>query len=377
MAKVHFTKAVIEAITPTDRNQTFTDDQTRGFTLIVTPNGVKTFYFTRKFKGRVERKLLGRFPEMTIVIARERAAQLHVQYDAGINVAEAVRRERKELTLDAFFELYYRDHSLLRNRRPEVVRYHYERYLAPIWGRSRLSQIKRADVRENHRRIGRNGTMRTANKVVGLLRAIFNKALAWEYFDAVNPAQYIERFPEQSRDRFLEASELARWHAGLAQEAIIYQDFFCLLLYTGARKSELLSMRWGDVSIEDQRWRIPDSKTGEPRRVMLAKPALAILRRRFDERHFKDTWVFPGRKSPEKHLVEVKRAWDRVLTRAGIENLRIHDLRRTHGSWMLEGGADVVTIGSVLGHKDVASTLVYARSGTNSAPACGEHCAAA
>ena len=361
VAKIHFIKALIEAIEPTDKIQTFTDDQTRGFTLIVTPKGAKTFYLTRKYNDRVERNKLGRFPETSIVIARERAAKLHLQYDGGINAAEAKRKERAELTLDEFFEVYYREHSLLHNRRPDVVKDHYRWYVAPLFGRTRLSKILRTDVAQHHRDIGRSGRERTANKMASQLRAIFNKAIAWEYFDGPNPAQHIDRFREYSRDRFLSKSELDRFHQGLRKEDVLYRDFFMLLLYTGARKSEMLNMCWRDVQLEDEVWRIPDTKNGEPRRVVLAGPSIAILQRRIEQRHVNDRWVFPSAIKPSQHVVEVKRAWERVLNRAGIENLRIHDLRRTHASWMLEGGADMVIIGKALGHKDIASTLVYAR----------------
>ncbi len=360
MAKMHFTKQVIENIVPTEKNQSFTDDQVRGLTLIVTPKGVKTFYLTRKFNGKVERNKLGRFPETSLAIARERAAKLHLRYDAGINVAETQRRAREELTLDAFFSIYFRDHSMLHNKRPNDAKYHYNRYLAPKFGQKKLSQISRSQVMEHHLELGRAGHERAANKAASQLRAIYNKALAWEYFEGMNPAQHIQRYRERSRDRFMSAAELGRFHRGLSHESDLIRDFFLLLLYTGARKSEMLSMRWADIDLDAGLWRIPDTKNGDPRRVVLATVALQILHRRRNQ-PVVCAWVFPSPADLNKHLVDVKRAWLRILTRAGIEDLRIHDLRRTHGSWMLANGADPLVIGKALGHKDLASTLVYAR----------------
>lgn len=364
MAKLHFTKALIEAIEPTDKLQSFTDDQTRGLTLKVTPNGVKTFYFTKRFRGRIESTKLGRFPETTLAKARAKIARLRSQYDDGISPVEEKQKARAELTLNAFFEVYFTDHCQVHNKRPEYARYSYERYIKPTLGRKRLSEIRRNDVAVMHRDLGRDGRHRTANKAQGLLRAILNKAIAWEYLNGENPAQHIQRFREYSRDRFLSAKEVERFHEALAEEADpTIRDFFLMLLYTGARKTETLTMAWVDVGLDSEVWRIPDTKNQEPRRVVLAGPAMVILRRRMEVQSQIDPhgeWVFPGRVHG-KHFADPKKAWERVLSRAGIEDLRMHDLRRTHASWMLEGGADLTVIGKALGHKDFASTLVYAR----------------
>lgn len=364
MAKLHFTKALIEALEPTDRLQSFTDNQTRGLTLKVTPAGVKTFYLTKKFKGRTETTKLGRFPETTLAMARHRLAKLQQQYDAGISPAEEKRQERAELRLTEFFEIYYRDHCEIHNRRPDYARYTYERYVAPTLGHKKLSQITRSDVAAMHREFGRSGHPRTANKAQGLLRAILNKAIAWEYLQGTNPAQHIERFKEVSRDRFMSRGEVARFHEALAQESdSTLRDYFLVLLYTGARKTEALRMAWADVDLEHEVWRIPETKNGDARRVVLAGPTMAILNRRHEARERDNPyhpWVFPGRVSGNP-LTDPKRAWERIKDRANLEDLRIHDLRRTHASWMLEGGADLTVIGKALGHKDFESTLVYAR----------------
>ena len=122
-------------------------------------------------------------------------------------------------------------------------------------------------------------------------------------------------------------------------------------------------MAWIDVDFDTEIWRIGDTKNQEPRRVVLSGPAVVVLQRRQAHRAAVDPtnpWVFPGR-IHGRPFTEPKRAWERILERADIQDLRIHDLRRTHGSWMLEGGADLMVIGKALGHKDYSSTLVYAR----------------
>jgi integrase len=139
----------------------------------------------------------------------------------------------------------------------------------------------------------------------------------------------------------------------------VIRDLIYVLLFTGARKSEVLTMRWRDVDLQAGDWRVPEPKNREPRRVALAGAARSILQRRLANAS-SSLWVFPG-KDPAKHVVDIKRAWERIRDHAGIEDLRVHDLRRTLGSWLLAGGADLVTIQKALGHKDFSSTLVYAR----------------
>lgn len=358
MAKHHFTKSWIESIESTDRLQSFTDDQVRGLTLKVTPNGVKTFYLVKRFEGNLESTKLGRFPETTLKIARERAAKLHLQYDAGVNPAEEKRRERSELTLDAFFKIYHRDHCRLRNR-TDYSKYTYENYIQPFLGRKKLSQIRRSDVSEMHTALGKGGKKRTANKAHTVIRAMLNKAIAWEYLEGANPAEHVQRFREQSRDRFMSKAEAERFQEALSQEPDdTIRDYFAILLYTGARKTETLKMRWDQIDFDAATWRIPDPKNGEPRLVSLAQVAMTILKRR--QKLHDSTWVFPGRKRGH-HLTEPKKAWERILERAEIDDLHIHDLRRTLGSWLRSAGADLQVIGKVLGHKDYQSSLIYSR----------------
>lgn len=359
MAKVHFTKSFIETVEPGEKRLTFTDDKSRGLTLLVTPKGVKTFYLTRKFRNRVERTLLGHYPELSLVEAKSKAARFQVQYDAGINPNEAKRRARAEPTLDELFEIYYQDHCLIRNRRPEGVRNNYRCYLTRPLGHRKISTITRTEIKDLMRKHSDHGQKRTGNIMHGLIRAMFNKAIAWEYMEGPNPAIHIERYPEKSRDRFLSAEELVRFHKALLKEPDeTIRDCIYTLLLTGVRRSNAFTMQWSHVDFDQAVWRIPDTKNGSPHRVVLSPEMMEILKRR--RKTARSLFVFPG-SGQTGHLVDIKRAWMRLLDRAGIEDLRVHDLRRTFGSWMLADGQSLSVIGKALGHKDIQSTMVYAR----------------
>ena len=129
-------------------------------------------------------------------------------------------------------------------------------------------------------------------------------------------------------------------------------------LLTGARRANVLSMSWEDVNLQRGTWTIPRTKNGEAHTVPLVGEAIAILTVR--KSSSEGPWVFPG-PGATGHLVEPKKAWARILRRAGIENLRIHDLRRSLGSWQAATGANLSIIGKTLAHKNVSTTAIYAR----------------
>jgi len=179
-------------------------------------------------------------------------------------------------------------------------------------------------------------------------------------FNGANPAKGVKRFKEEKRDRFLTADELPAFFAALASEPnTMFKDFFLLTILTGARRANMESMAWADIDLEAEFWRIPTTKSGVPVVVPLVAPALAILRQRRKAANG-SPWVFPA-PSKTGHLVEPWACWRRILKRAKLADLRIHDLRRSLGSWMAIGGASLPIIGKSLGHTQASTTAVYAR----------------
>jgi integrase len=136
------------------------------------------------------------------------------------------------------------------------------------------------------------------------------------------------------------------------------RDYFEISLYTGARKSNVLAMRWEDVDLDLAIWRIPMTKNKESHLVPLTGPAVEILRRRSESG--KTGWVFPGRMK-DCHLVEPKRVWYKLIKDAGVEDLRVHDLRRTLASYMAITNHSLPIIARALGHKSTQSTQIYSR----------------
>jgi len=234
------------------------------------------------------------------------------------------------------------------------------------WGGRRLSEIDSGEVVTLHAKIGEKHGRYAANRVLALLRAMFNFALSphesvkWK---GINPTAGVRKFTEKSRDRFITPEEMPAFFHALGEEEETVRDYFWLALLTGARKSNLLEMRWDQLTVEGM-WRIPETKSGEVVVLPLVQQAQNILRAR-RERYGHQPWVFPG---PGKagHLVEVRKAWLRICRRAGLQDLRIHDLRRTLGSWQALSGASEIIIGKSLGHAAGSkATAVYARLGVD------------
>jgi len=181
--------------------------------------------------------------------------------------------------------------------------------------------------------------------------------LGWE---GTNPAHGVKKFKEKSRDRFLHSDELPRFFESLdKEENDTIRDYIYVSLFTGVRKSNVLAMQWDDLHFERQEWLVPKTKNGESLRVHLVESVITLLKNRL-ERYGRREWVFEG-SGKTGHLMEPKKGWKRVLTRANLKDVRLHDLRRTLGSWQAATGANSYMIGQSLGHKSPQSTAIYAR----------------
>jgi integrase len=219
--------------------------------------------------------------------------------------------------------------------------------------------IRKIDIAQKHVDVGEKHGVYAANRVLALLRAMFNMA-GDIGFVGENPAKGIKKFPEEKRDRFLHGDELREFFTALAEEPNpLIRDFFFVCLLTGARRANVQAMAWGDVDLELALWRIPDTKSGQPIVLPLVGPVVAILQARHEGRGSAQ-WVFPSY-GTTGHLVEPKAAWKRLVTRAGLQDVRPHDLRRSIGSWMAIGGSGLPIIGKMLGHTQQSTTQIYAR----------------
>ena len=250
------------------------------------------------------------------------------------------------------------------------------RHIKPLLGRKKAKDVTRSDIQRFmqdvavgktacdektgiHGRAIVEGGKGTSTRTVGLLGGIFTFAVDRGICTA-NPMHGVKRYKDHKNERFLSTKELGSLGLGLSvmEEVGVISPIMAgavrLLLLTGCRKSEVLSLKWDYVDVERGYLRLPDSKTGE-KVVALGSPALRVLT---DLPQISE-WVFPAT-TGEGHCVGLPRAWEAVREWCGLEDVRLHDLRHSFASVGAVGGDSLLVIGALLGHQDAKTTSRYA-----------------
>lgn len=361
--KFNFTKVTLQNLPIPSSNKRiyYYDTKMRGLALRVTSSNIKAFVVYRWVNGKPERITLGRFPDLTIEQARKKAAEVNAVIATGKNPREEIKLAKSESTFEELFNYYLENFSKVHKMKTyKKEKQKYDRFLIK-WRNYKLSEITTTKITELHAEIGNHNGRYEANRVLALLSIVFNKAKEWGYYSNENPAKGIKKFEEQERERFLHPDELPRFFQALEEEPNkIIRDYIFISLLTGARRANVLSMQWKDISFEGREWKLIETKNGKPQTIPLMEEAINLLTQRKILAPKNNPYVFPsfGRTG---HLAEPKRGWQRILDRANIKDLRLHDLRRTFGSWQARTGSSLTIIVKSLNHKSPVSTAIYAR----------------
>ena len=325
----------------------------------MTPVGSKTFYCYKWVDGRPQRIRLGKFPDVSIDAARDAVAEMTGEIAKGQDPAAQRRARRESPTLQDLFDHWWKIHSKPHKKTWADDKRIFDLYLGKHRNR-RLAKITKADVQRWHTRLADERGPYQANRVRALLSAMYGTAGDLGY-DGPNPCTGVKKFHEESRERFLQPDEMRTFFEALVEEEPLWRDYFLLLLFSGARRSNVARMSWKDVDLERAVWYLPgkQTKNSMPTVVVLPEPAVAILtvRREADPR---GQWVFRS-KVRDGPIADPRNAWERVRGRSGLKDLRMHDLRRSLGSWQAAMGTSLTIIGKSLGHRDHKATEVYAR----------------
>jgi integrase len=369
-----FTPASIAAIKPLAKRVTYRDTDVPALGLQVNPGGYRSFFWYSKTNGRPRWRQIGTPENVTVAQARDKARALTGKLTAwklnDYQGPDPFAEPECAMTIGALIESYVSRRIREQAKRPEAaekrMRWVADRYLRD-WKSKRLADVARRDVMKLHETIGQSSGHIMANRTIETLRTLFNFARDKEMFDGDNPAARIEKFYEKKRKRYLQPTELAKLAHALRDEPNQdLADFVRLSLHLGARKSDVLAMRWADLSLTDNGplWNVPETtKSEEPYVIPLTPEAGAILTRRLRAREGDCQFVFPSPRGG--HRVDLKKAWAKLLERAGLADADVtqHDLRRTFASYQAGLGASLHIVGKSLGHSDTASTQVYARLG--------------
>ncbi|MBU6339170.1 MAG: tyrosine-type recombinase/integrase [Rickettsiales bacterium] len=365
--QINFTKSIIEKLPiPKSGLDYYKDSKERGLSLYITSKGVITFFVRKRIGGKDSRVIIGGFPEISVENARKMTLRIKSDVAQGINPNFEKDKLKQEITFDELFYEFMERYS----KKQKATWKQDEREINRLcgqWFKRKISTITSQEIRIFHEKLGDQNGIYLANRMLDRIRVIYNKAIEWGY-DGENPTNNIKKFKEQSRDRFIQPDELPRFFKALEKEENnIAKDYIYISLYTGARRNNVLSMRWEQINFTTKEWRIPKTKNGDPQTVPLIDDVIKILKARKENNKnlelndSQSLWVLPSKTSQSGHLEEPKKAWKRILEKAQIEDLRLHDIRRTLGSYQTIAGASDSVVGKTLGHKSKAATAVYAR----------------
>ncbi len=377
------TKRTVDALKlpPAGSEIVLWDTTIKGFGLRVRSSGVKTYIFQYRMAGGrkslLEKYTIDKHGSITPDKARERAEKLTDMVRQGINPKTEQNKERESITVSELCDLYLVEGCSTKKLSTIVTdRGRIERHIKPILGRMKAKDVTRADVQKFmhdvaagktacdiktglHGRAIVEGGKGTATRTVGLLGGIFSFAVDRDASPA-NPVRGVKRYKDHTNERFLtdrETTALGETLAAMEKAKAIsplHAGAIRLLLLTGCRKSEILSLKWDYVDFDRGYLRLPDSKTRE-KTIPIGAPVLQILSNipRYSE------WVFPAA-SGNGYSTGLPKIWERVRDKAGLKDVRLHDLRHSFASFGAAAGDSLLVIGKILGHKDSKTTSRYA-----------------
>ncbi|NKW71908.1 tyrosine-type recombinase/integrase [Rhodobacteraceae bacterium R_SAG10] len=368
--KAKLTKRNVDSFGAEAARYMVVDSEIPGFRLRVTPKGKKSFYFRYRVGGgrgaTIREPKIGDFGQVTPDQARQIAAEWSAEVRQGGDPGGTRQKHRGAPRMNDLFDRYLDDHARL-HKKPSSVEQDemlLRKYLRPSLGSKRVSEVVRADIINWHRSLAQ--IPYRANRGIALLSKAFNLAEAWGWrTDGSNPCRHVKKYKEQARRRYLSQQELSRLGEALsrAEKGELEKSFsqyvvavIRLLVLTGARRGEILSLRWDYVNFERACIELPDSKTGE-KDIHLSPAALQILSTL--PRKEENPYVIVGGKAG-KHLVNLKDPWGIIRKAAGLDDVRLHDLRHSFASVGARAGMSLPVIGALLGHRETATTARYA-----------------
>lgn len=353
------TLALISRLKP---GETIWDSDVKGFGVRYRRTTI-TYVFKKRINGQQTWLTIGRHGSpWTPETARKKALTLAADAAAGINGSEVRRIEGAKPTFADAIDQFIAEHG---TKIKPSTREEYERlirlYLKPAFGKLKLDALTRAHIAKAH--ASWSDKPRAANHAL----AVLSKFMSWcddhgLIVENSNPCTRIKKYKEHTRERYLSNDEIAALLALLAQleasgeETVFTVAAFRLLLLTGARLSEITTLKWDYVDLDNALLRLPDSKTGK-KVIRLNVPALQVLSAL--PRVEGNPYVIAGHR-PGAHVINLQKPWRRIRAQAGLADVRIHDLRHSFASVAINNGASLAMVGKLLGHTRPETTARYA-----------------
>jgi len=359
MAKL--TKRSVDALRPRDKDYFIWDSEIIGFGIRVMRSGAKTYQAQYRKGGRTRRVSLGRHGNITAEQARLKAREIMGLVAKGENPAEKISQHRRGSTVAALCERFFTAHVMERCKPSTQGEYRraLNLFIKPAIGAFKVVDVERRDIADLHHR--HRATPYQANRTLGVLSKMFNLAEVWGLRpDGSNPCRHVPKYREEKRERFLTPGELQRLGQVLAEveqegsETPFIVAAFRLLILTGCRLGEIQTLKWEYIT--PRHMELPDSKTGA-RRIPLPQAAREVLDAL--PRYAGNAYIIAG-KIEGRFATDLQHPWRRIRGRAGLPEVRIHDLRHTYASIAVSSGMPIQMVGRLLGHSQLQTTMRYA-----------------
>ena len=333
------------------------DSAIKGFGIRISPSGRKSFIINwRNNEGRQGRKVIGVHGKITTEQARQLAQKYFYQISQG---EEPRRNAQANPTFSEFSKMYMDEYSIKHKavKTFENENYMLNKHILPVFGKRRIKDITKREIEKFHSCFENNKS--NANRILSLVSHIFTKALEWDYIE-LHPALGIKRNKEEKRSRYLSTDEIKRL-------LDVLDDYpnknishaLKIILFTGSRRGEVLGATWNQFNFEKKTWTKPMQKTKQRRTeyIPINDETLTVLTEM--KKTINSIFLFPS-DSKEGHMLDFKNSWKNICKLAKLDDVRVHDLRHTYASLLINNGISLSVIGRLLGHKDVSTTARYA-----------------
>lgn len=378
------TQRLVEQASSVERETFVWDTDVPGFGLRLMPSGSKSFIVSLRIGGRggqQRRRMLGKPSVLSVEVARRKARLMVAEAKDGKDPVAALLAERRKLRVREVTELFLSQYVEVK-RKPSYARECrriIDRHLLPAFGVRPIADVNRAEITRWHQSL--REVPYQANRCLAVLSRLMTWSIRQGHREAAhgNPCQYLEKYPERKRERYLSTEEIGRLAAALDAAAdreaparprtggLTVPGYALtairLLFLTGCRRDEIRTLQWAHVDLERRLLLLPDSKTGQ-KTILLSSQAASLLETL--PKRAAHRFVFPGRVA-DAPINDLEKPWQDVRRVAGLDDVRLHDLRHTFASIAAGAGLSLPVIGKLLGHSQPATTARYAHIAANPA----------
>lgn len=327
-----------------------------------TSPGQGTYWWRYKDdQGKTARVRIGLTTDVSLKDAKAQVRTLRAQRDLGRNPAAEIKAKKHSISWNEFWETKYLPHAQTRKRSIRNDIQMNRQRIAPRFGNTPLNKITKSAIQQFHDELGTSGMAHgTADHHLKLIRKALNLAVEWELLEK-NPAQGIKQFNADSKvERYLSEDELQRLLKVLETDnnrTVCHVILF--LLATGARLNEAISATWSNIDLENRVWVIEavNSKSKKKRSVPLGDVAIDVLNALGTKGKHEHLFISPRSNQQLRHIGKV---WQRIRKAADLQNFRLHDLRHSHASLLVNAGCTLYEVQQILGHADPTITQRYA-----------------